>query len=262
MKEFPARFNYGAQLIAIGLLLHVPGTACPGGESQAASPAPPANGGAAAIAPPVPYTAEYSLVKTGMAMAEATYTLARTERGWEFRARAKPAKIMALIIDNKIDEYSLLEIDNGLVKPVEYRYEQKNDAKSIKSLQVQYDWQNRTAAINNGSEVRQLAITADTQDPLSVQLALMQQMKTGCRKARYNVIDELELEKRLFECSGSESVSTALGDHEALKVSYRKGKRETVTWLVPKLNYIPVRIQQFKNNDLNSELRITAVNFE
>ncbi len=262
MKEFPARFKRGAQLIVIGLLLCTPKLAPCGGESDAADPAPPA-ADIPAAKPPVPYSAKYSLVKTGMALAQATYTLARTERGWEFRAHARPTRMLSLMISDVIDEYSLLQIENGQVKPIEYQYTQKKDAdKTVKFLEVQYDWPNRTATVNNGNESRQLAITADTHDPLSVQLALVQQMKTGCRKARYTVIDELELQKRRFECTATEAVSTDLGDHQALRVSYRNGKRETVTWLAPELNYIPVRIQQFKNNDLNSEMRITAVNFE
>jgi hypothetical protein len=261
MQEFPARFKYGAQLIAVGLLLCATKLAFCGGEPRAANPEPPAADNSMTL--PVPYSAKYSLVKTGMALAQATYTLARTDRGWEFRAHAKPTRMMSLMVSDAIDEYSLLEIDDGRVKPIEYQFAQKkDDGKTVKFLQVQYDWQNRTATVNNGSDSRQLAITADTQDPLSVQLALMQQMKTGCRKALYDVIDELELEKRRFECTATESLSTDLGDHQALRVSYRKGKRETVTWLAPELNYIPVRIQQFKNNDLNSEMRITAVNFE
>jgi hypothetical protein len=214
---------------------------------------------------PVPYSAKYSLVKTGMALAQATYTLARTDRGWEFRAHARPSRMISLMVSDEIDEYSLLEIDNGRIKPIEYQYTQKKDKdddKPVKFLQVQYDWQTRTATVNNGSDSRQLAITDDTHDPLSVQLALIQQMKNGCRNVRYTVIDELELQKQRFECTTTESLSTDLGDHQALRVSYRKGKRETVTWLAPDLNYIPVRIQQFKNDDLNSEMRITAVNFE
>jgi hypothetical protein len=245
----------------IGLSLCTTKLAFCGGEPRATDPEPPA-AGIPAAKPPVPYSAKYTLVKTGMSLAQATYTLARTERGWEFRAHARPTRMLSLMVSDEINEYSLLEIENGQVKPIEYRYAQKAGDKSIKSLQVQYDWQNQTATVNNGSDSRQLALSADTHDPLSVQLALIQQMKNGCRKARYTVIDELELQKRRFECTANESVSTDLGDHQALRVSYRNGKRETVTWLAPELNYVPVKIQQFKNNDLNSEMRITAVNFE
>jgi hypothetical protein len=263
MKEFPARFKRGAQLMMIGLLLCTPKLAPCGGEPDAADPVPVSNGETPEAGPPVPYTAKYSLVKTGMAMAQATYTLARTERGWEFRAHARPTRMISLMINDEIDEYSLLEIENGQVKPIEYQYTQKKgDAKTVKFLEVRYDWPNRIATVNNGSDSRRLDITDDIQDPLSVQLALMQRMKRGCRNVRYTVIDALEPQKQRFECTASESVSTELGELQALKLSYRKGKRETVTWLAPELNYIPVKIQQYKNNDLNSEMRITAVNFE
>jgi hypothetical protein len=269
MKEFPARSRRRAHLIAVGLLLCIPHIAAGGGDSRAdaaGASGPPAGDLPADNSNPkflVPYRAKYALIKTGTTLAQATYTLAQTPKGWEFRAHAKPTKMVALIIDSEIDEYSLLALDNGHVKPIQYEYTQKNDKdKNSQSLQVQYDWPSNIATVNNGSKSQQLAIGAGTHDPLSVQLALMQHIKKGCREARYTVIDKMELQKRRFECGGTESVSTALGKYEAVRVSYRHGKRETITWLAPELNYIPVRIQQFRNSDLQSEMRITAVNFE
>jgi hypothetical protein len=261
MKKFPAWFRYVCA-VTISLPLWVPCLSGAGGDASDDVPVVvPAT--MIPVQSPVPYTAKYSVMTNGATLAEATYTLKRSGQGWEFRAHAKPTKMVSWFINSEIDEYSLLETEGVSVRPLKYRYEQKADKeKDGKILQAQYDWQNNTVTVTDGKKTRQLAIKTGTHDPLSAQLALTQCIKNDCGETHYSVIDELELQQRRFERTGVETVRTMLGDHEAVKVSYRRGTRETIIWLASALNYIPVRIQQFKNSELKSEMRITAVNFE
>jgi hypothetical protein len=129
-------------------------------------------------------------------------------------------------------------------------------------LRAEYNWQANTVTVTDGTKTRQLRIDTDAHDPLSVQLALMQCMQSNCEQTNYSVLDEMQLQQRRFERVGAETLRTALGELETVRISYRRGKRETVTWLAPELNYIPVRIRQFRSNKLKSEMRITAANFE
>lgn len=262
MKKLPARFRHCACAIAAvaAPLLLTPHTAGAGGE-PALPHGPPS--GELTMQLPVPYTARYSVVKSGATVAEAVYTLTRSPQGWEFHAHARPAKMISFFVSTEIDEYSLFEIDGVSVRPLRYRYKQAADeAQKDKILQADYDWQSATVTVTDGVTNRRLELSPAAHDPLSVQLAVIQCMKKDCGHMDFLVLDDLELEKRHFEHGGAESIRTALGNHETVKVSHRSGKRETVTWLAPGLNHIPVMIRQYRNGKLKSEMRITAVDFE
>lgn len=259
MKKFPAWLKCGAYAVTAVSLLWIPYFTAAGGDAPADTSIP------VAMIPiqPVPYSAKYSVITSGATVAEASYVLSRSEQGWEFRAHAKPTKMVSFFISAEISEYSLLEIDGTQVRPLRYQYEQKADKeKDRKMLRAQYDWLDNTVTVSDGNKNHKLAIGADTHDPLSAQLALALCIKSGCPEARYSVLDEMELQKRRFERIATESIQTTLGDYETVKVGYRRGKRETFTWLAPALDYVPVRIQQFRNGELKSEMRITSVNFK
>jgi hypothetical protein len=256
MKKFP-RFKRGACAIIAALLPYI---AAAGGEPP---PPTPIHAGMTSVQPPVPYRAQYSVITSGTTVAEATYTLARSGQGWEFRAHARPTRIVSWFVSAEIDEYCLLETREAAVRPLKYRFEQKgDDEKDNKIWEAQYDWDGNIVTLSQDKKTRQLPLDTPVYDPLSVQLALAQCLKTDCREAYYSVLDALELQQRRFERAGEESLPTALGNYQTVKLSYRRGKRETITWLAPALNYIPVRIQQFRNSDLKSEMRITDVKFE
>ncbi len=260
MKNFP-RFKRGACAIIVALLPYI---AAAGGEPPPSVPAPaPTQAAMTPTQSPVPYRAQYSVAASGTTVAEATYILSRSAQGWEFRSHARPTRMVSWFINAEIEEYGLLESNGDALRPARYRFEQKGDKEQNNKIwEAQYDWGSRKVTLSRGDKTRQFALDVNVHDPLSVQLALAQCMKTGCRETHYSVLDELELQPRHFERSGQESLSTALGDYETVKLSYRRGKRETITWLAPALHYIPVRIQQFRNNDLKSEMRITDVKFE
>jgi hypothetical protein len=263
MKKFPALFRRGRAIAALLSLcsLH---TAAAGGEPPGASTGADAStAGKIPAHTLIPYTARYSVVKSGTTVGEAVYTLARAPGGWEFRARARPSKMVSLFVSTVIDEYSLLEPDGTTVRPLKYRFEQTTgDSRDGRILHADYDWQANTISVTDGAKNRRLPLNAGVHDPLSVQLAVVQCVKNDCGKLDYRVLDDLELQERLFQPAGAESLRTALGLHETVKLSYRSGKRETVTWLAPELHYIPVMVRQFRNGKLKSEMRIAAVDFE
>jgi hypothetical protein len=264
MKRFPARFSHIACAIGAALLL-APVAAGAGGEPVPHTPAhrtvakePPV------MKDPVPsYTAKYSVISRGATVGEAVYTLTRSGQNWEFRAHAKPSRMVSLFIDTEIDEYSRLEVHDGSLRPLQYRYEKgAGKPQDRKMLQADYDWQTGSLNVSNGATNRKLTLNPTTYDPMSAQLAVIQCVKNDCGNMDYRVLDEMELQQRIFERDGTEAVQTALGDHNAVKVTYRKGSRRTIMWLALDLHYIPVKIQQFKGKELQSEMRISAVTFE
>ena len=54
----------------------------------------------------------------------------------------------------------------------------------------------------------------------------------------------MEVEARKFVRQGSESVKTNYGTFDTIKVAIKHDKpgRETIFWLAPKLDYLPVKV--------------------
>jgi len=131
-----------------------------------------------AAEPFTPYTAKYTVSRSGATIAEAIFTLSRTNQGWQFQSHARPRGFAALFTSEEITENSLFDLHEGSVRPLFYQTAQGAPKdKNKKILRAQYDWQSGNVAIDNGKESAHASIDGKTHDPLSVQLALMQRIK-------------------------------------------------------------------------------------
>jgi hypothetical protein len=211
----------------------------------------------------VPYTAKYNLRMQMGVVAEATFDLKKEGKHWRFNSRAKPKGMVSLLMSDEITETSLIDIEPKRIRPLSYTYRRGDPDEDTdeQMWQIKYNWQQNTADISTRKGKKQIPLQADILDPMTVQLALAQAVKQGCTHARYTVFDEDKTEEYVFEQSGMETVQTPLGDYAAVKIHRKHGKRETVTWFAPKLNYIPVRIRQLRNGNLNSELNLVSAEF-
>jgi hypothetical protein len=210
----------------------------------------------------VPYTAKYSFsTQMGLA-AEATFNLKKHGEHWRFYSHARPKGMASLLLSEEIAETGIIDIQPDGIRPLSYTYKRGDlDDDDVQTLQIKYNWQQKIADISGYKGKKQIPLQADIFDPLSVQLALMLAMKQGCTHARYTVFDEDKPEEQVFEQAGAEKIQTPLGEYATIKIRRRHGKRETITWFAPKLNYIPVRIHQFRSGSLNSELNLVAAEF-
>ena len=64
------------------------------------------------------------------------------------------------------------------------------------------------------------------------------------RESTYYLADAKEVEARKFVKQGSESIKTDYGTFDTIKVVMKHDKpgRETIFWLAPKLDYLPVKV--------------------
>ena len=93
-------------------------------------------------------------------------------------------------------------------------------------------------------EKRSFAWRADVLDELNAELQIREDLKNSGLKGNYYIADAKEVEGRKFIKQGSETVNTKYGSFNTIKVVMKHSKpgRETIFWLAPKLDYLPVKV--------------------
>ena len=69
-------------------------------------------------------------------------------------------------------------------------------------------------------------------------------LKASGLKSSYAIAEAKEVEARKFVKQGSERVTTSYGTFDTIKVvmKHDKPNRDTIFWLAPKLDYVPVKV--------------------
>ena len=143
-----------------------------------------------------------------------------------------------------LSESSRFTQDSRGIVPLSYNFKRKV-AFSKKKQSLSFDWGNNSATTRKGGQV---ALVAGTQDKLSYQLALSQDLKAGKRSQLcYPVLKKSSVEQLCFKLLGEEQVDTAMGSYTALKLKLERGenaKRSTHIWYAPSLDYRIVKLHQ------------------
>jgi hypothetical protein len=208
------------------------------------------------------FSARYNLNKAGLNVISTTFTLKRGPEEIEYRSEAEPIGLASWFFGGqRIYELSTLKRVDGKVIPLEYRYTHRGSDKN-RNEHYRYDWERNIAHVNHRGEHKVLRIPDGTLDNFALQLALIQDADNGERKITYSVISRGELKAYTFTNLGKETVDTPLGEFEAIKLERRKEDEENTTyttWYAPKLNYLPVKVENRESGDVVLSLLLQEV---
>lgn len=205
-----------------------------------------------------PFTADYALNKKGMTLGRVRLSLKKADDGWHYETYAEAAGLAAMFSDDTITESTLFQVDQNGLRPLHYRYLRSSD-KHGKDLQTEFDWEKAVATVKNKGESTTVELKDGTLNEHAVTVALILALKSGFSEKTYTVLDETTLDSQTYTCAGEETVKVPAGKFDAVKVVRTHGSRETIGWYAPMQNYLPVKIQSFKNGKLQSEMELLPV---
>ena len=112
------------------------------------------------------------------------------------------------------------------------------------TMSINFNPAAKTINTKKDKEARSFAWKAGVLDELNAELQLREDIKNGGLKSTYYLADAKEVEARKFVKQGSESIKTDYGTFDTIKVVMKHDKpgRETIFWLAPKLDYLPVKV--------------------
>jgi len=217
--------------------------------------------GTARASYPPEFTAIYQLNKLGMNAAETRITHTKqTDGSWLYKSQTQTKGLISIFRKDKITERTQLNNITGSYKPVSYDYIHQGSKKN-RNRSIAFDWQNKTANINNRGKRSSFAIADDVADSFSLQLKIMSNLDDNNRQLDYNIIHKGQLKAYQFEILGEDIADTAAGNFKAIKWkrTRKQGKRTTIMWLAPELHYLPVRIQHIEKDGTNFSLTLSHV---
>lgn len=215
-----------------------------------------------AVQLPVDFDARYSIEKYGSTVAEMKLTLRRTNDNIIYESHTKARGMLALFTDEKVDEISQLQWNQKLEHAClqNYQFIRKNKTKKNQQFSVSWDPQNNILAkgtyagqpfsINNSNLIW---------DRLSVQLALAADLKSGDKaqnKYSYNIIDRGKVTQYHFEYLKDEVARVNDKQYNVVKIkrAHDSGSRTTYLWLAKELDFLPVKIDQYRKGELHMSM--------
>jgi hypothetical protein len=205
----------------------------------------------------------------GTVMARAEYKLVHSDNGLYMTQSTRPAGLVALLRNDKIDVRSDMIISDGQILLVKYDYKHTGDDKD-RDISFDIDWRSdaerglvgKVVGVNKGKLVN-IDIDTPVWDPLSIQVPIMLDTEKSLPPHEHGLFMKGEFKHYLFESHGSEKIVSNGQEFDAIKVAGRETKRDRAmyVWLVPALHNLPVKIEQWKEGKLKSTVRLESVSF-
>jgi len=205
---------------------------------------------AASAAELTAHEAEYK-VKISVLKGELRTSLTRLPDGYAARHVIEPQGFARVIAKGTIDEQSWFTVDDAGVTPTRYRsIDQISSDKT--DATVRFDRVSGVIAGDvNGKDV-EFPLNEAVFDRVSIQYQLMHALATGKNDDAYTLYDIDELKDLEISFLGEREISTPSGRYSAVGVQHQsKGSsRVTTLWCAASLDYLPVLIEQHKNDKL------------
>ena len=181
--------------------------------------------------------------------------------GWIYTLATKPTGVFKLTGKGRIRETSVMDVvrsgDTVELQPRSYSYRQDDEAR--RSVDATFDWEARTFDWQRRGEGGTEAFAEPVLDRLSVTLAVMHLLRQGFEEIELDVFDSGEIKTMRFVNEGREMLDTEMGDVETVLVRGENAagsSRSSLTWFAPSLDYVPVRIEQRKRDELVARLNL------
>lgn len=208
-------------------------------------------------APPVAgFTAEFDLIRDDDIVGQSTISLVEQGNGeWLFSTDSSARLYFMSFTDR---EQSRLRWLDDKPQPLRFEKQRKRPGKTETVTQT-FDWQKALDSGSRGKKSWSTPLLTGTQDLQSHLLALQLDLRAGKRDLHYPVSKHGRVRDYHYQVTKEELQETALGKLPTLRVERIRDaddNRQTITWFAPSLDYIPVRIQQYEDSELQGDMQL------
>lgn len=214
---------------------------------------------------PADFSAVYSLQKYGTLVAEMHLSLHRNDNQIIYKSHSKARGMLALFSDDSVDEISQLRWNDQLKQTQlqNYQFIRKNKSRKNQQFSIIRDDQNQTMANGTYSGNTFEFNTPDIiWDRLSVQLALAADLGASNKikkKFSYTIVDKGLVNHYHFEYVNNQIVHVNDEQYDAIKIkrTHKSGNRITYLWLAKTLDFLPVKIDQYRKGELHMSMTLS-----
>lgn len=208
-----------------------------------------------------PFDVTYSVGNNLINAGTAQLSLTENNGLWTYRLETQPRGILKLAGKGKILETSTIRLEESnnelQLQPQTYLYRQDDERR--RAVDATFNWLDNTVTYSYRNEEVTENFTKPFIDRLSATLLIMNILRNDFDKTVLQVFDTGRLKDVEFINDGPEILDTPLGKIETIRVlnsNAAGGSRETTTWFAPSLDYVPVKIEHRKRNQLVARLTL------
>ena len=198
---------------------------------------------------PQPFTAVYVLKKGPITFGETRReVLVDGEGNHIFESVTRPRSVGKLLTSGQVVERSRWIVQGQGLVPLEYSYFNSGSKKN-RDVHLSFDWRTRVITNTINGDPWRMPLEDGTLDRLLYQLQLMLDLEAGKTDISYPIADGGKIKTYALEMQGQEKIRTPLGSFDTLRLRLVRGKRTTTIWCAASLNFLPVRIEQRKEDE-------------
>ena len=210
------------------------------------------------------YTATYTAEAKGKEIGATTFSVRYIPERmvYEFKSETlAKGMVVKLAIPNPVIQRSEFRVNGGVIEPLEFWYED-GSRKGEGNVHIVFDWQRKVATTNSKHGRKEFAIQPGAVDDGTLQVALMHDLATTGKPGRYLRTDEDSISEYVYEDQGETKTPTGMGQLKTHAYNQqRKGSnRVNWIWVLPDMKFLPARIEQRKDGEVNSAFTLKSVN--
>ncbi len=210
---------------------------------------------------PQAFAATYSVEWRGLKAATSTLQLQQTGPGqFTYASRNHARGLFSIAFPDEVAQTSELRIDAAGVRPMRFRGDDGSDS-SKRDVTLDFDWQrNRVTGMAEDKPV-DLKLPAGTQDPMSIQIALMVALAAGEQPKSFWMVDKDQLKEYLYEREADVRIKTVAGDFDTQVWASRRPNSNRVTraWYAPSLGFVPVEAERTRDGKIEWRMRLRSL---
>lgn len=189
------------------------------------------------------YEAEYSISWMGVSVASSVHQLRALPNGqYFFEAEAEP---FLTLLPYDYYESSLFSPSKTSITALKYVYDNQEGSRQ-KQGKLVFNWSAKQVSDHLPDNPWKETISLGTQDKYTHTLLLRHDLMIGKKALVYSVVDGHEIKTYTYEIVGTEDLETELGTFTTTKIQLVSGNRTTVLWMAKDLNYLLVKLIQYR----------------
>jgi len=201
------------------------------------------------------FVADYVVRMNGVKVGEATFTLRREGPDeYLYQQRSTSTGVAALMGADVTIQTSRWRYVNGEILTLEFLSE-RDKGDDDDNANLVFNWKRMRVANRGAGERWKIKMPEGTLDSLTMQMALMFDLRDGKTRMDYPVAVRGRIKHYLFEVTGRDTIELPFGNYDALRAERKDDEKDqSLVWSAPELDYFPVRFIKHKKAGVKVEI--------
>ena len=208
------------------------------------------------------YTATYRVEYKGKDAGTAELSVRKLPDNdlYEFSSTIMAKGLLKLARPKPAVERSHFRVEAGGIRPVEFWYEDGSRS-GEDNLHVVFDWDRGVVTFTSAEARRELAVPSGALDRGSLQVARMRDFASPEMPASYTIVDDDSVAEYEYTDNGTATITTKAGSHATRVFTQQRAgsSRTTQIWVAADLAFLPVRIEQRRDGEVQTALALVSV---